>query len=62
MRILIFVGVAALGLAACSGPTLNGQNDTAQAFPGVPHTIYPTGPYDNTGRGPQSTGLNGGGG
>jgi hypothetical protein len=48
MRNLILIGLAALGLAACSGPTLNGQSDTAQAFPGAPHVMQPTGPYDNT--------------
>lgn len=39
-----FAALVALGLAACSGPTLNGQSD----FPGEPHVSRPTGPYDNT--------------
>jgi ABC-type glycerol-3-phosphate transport system substrate-binding protein len=48
MKSLILVGIMALGLAACSGPTLNGQSDSAQLFPGEPHVTHPTGPYDNT--------------
>jgi hypothetical protein len=35
-----------LGLAACSGPTLNGPSDAAQIFPGG--IARPTAPYDNT--------------
>ena len=35
-----------LGLAGCSGPTLNGPSDAAQIFPGG--MTRPTGPYDNT--------------
>jgi hypothetical protein len=48
MRNLILIGAAALGLAACAGPTLNGQSDMARAFPGSPHVVRQTGPYDNT--------------
>jgi hypothetical protein len=48
MRNLILIAVTALGLAACAGPTLNGQSDVAQALPGEPHVMTPTGPYDNT--------------
>jgi hypothetical protein len=48
MRTLILVAVATLSLAACSGPTLNGQSDTAQLLPGEPHVVTPIGPYDNT--------------
>ena len=48
MRNLILIAATALGLAACSGPTLNGQSDVAQALPGQPHVMTPTGPYDNT--------------
>jgi hypothetical protein len=35
-----------IGLAACSGPTLNGPSDAAQIFPGG--MARPMGPYDNT--------------
>jgi hypothetical protein len=38
--------LTAVGLAACSGPTLNGRSDAAQVFPGG--TARPAGPYDNT--------------
>jgi hypothetical protein len=48
MRNLILIAVTALGLAACAGPTLNGQSDTAFTLPGEPHVVTPTGPYDNT--------------
>lgn len=48
MRRLILVALAAIGLAACSGPTMNGGSDVATAFPGEPHITHPTGPYDNT--------------
>ena len=48
MRSLILITLAALGLAACTGPTLNGSSDAAQLFPGAPHVTRPTGPYDNT--------------
>jgi hypothetical protein len=48
MKSLILVALTALTLAACSGPTINGQSDTAGLFPGAPHVTTPTGPYDNT--------------
>jgi hypothetical protein len=48
MKSLILITLAALGLAACTGPTLNGNSDAAQIFPGEPHVTHPTGPYDNT--------------
>ncbi len=48
MRNLILIAATALGLAACAGPTLNGQSDTAQFLPGEPHVVTPIGPYDNT--------------
>jgi hypothetical protein len=48
MNTLILAAVATLSLAACSGPTLNGQSDTAQLLPGEPHVVTPIGPYDNT--------------
>jgi hypothetical protein len=48
MKNLILAAVATLSLAACSGPTLNGQSDTAQFLPGEPHVVTPIGPYDNT--------------
>ena len=37
-----------LGLAACSGPTLNGRSDSVQLLPGEPSVGRPIGPYDNT--------------
>jgi hypothetical protein len=48
MKAMILVTFAALSLAACSGPTINGRSDTAQLLPGGPHVVTPTGPYDNT--------------
>jgi hypothetical protein len=48
MRNLILIAATALGLAACAGPTLNGQSDMAQTAPGQPHVMTPMGPYDNT--------------
>jgi hypothetical protein len=48
MKNLILIGAVALGLAACAGPTLNGQSDTSQAFPGSPHVARQAGPFDNT--------------
>jgi hypothetical protein len=48
MKTMILVTFAALSLAACSGPTVNGASDTAQLLPGEPHVVTPTGPYDNT--------------
>jgi hypothetical protein len=48
MKTMILAALAALSLAACSGPTINGASDTAQRLPGAPHVVTPTGPYDNT--------------
>jgi hypothetical protein len=48
MKTLILAAAATLSLAACSGPTLNGQSDTAQFLLGEPHVVTPIGPYDNT--------------
>ena len=48
MKTMILAALTVLSLAACSGPTINGQNDTAQLFSGEPHVVTPTGPYDNT--------------
>jgi hypothetical protein len=62
VRILVLVGLATLALSACTGPTINGSSEMSGASSAFPHTVYPTGPYDNTGRGPQETGLEGGGG
>ena len=36
MKTIILAAFAALSLAACSGPTINGQGDTAQLIPGEP--------------------------
>jgi hypothetical protein len=47
MKTLMLAAVAAVTLAACSGPTVNGGNETA-ALPGEPHVVMPVGPYDNT--------------
>ena len=48
MKTMMLAAFAALSLAACSGPTINGQSDTAHSLPGEPHVVTPTGPYDNT--------------
>jgi hypothetical protein len=48
MKTMILAALTVLSLAACSGPTINGQSDSAQLFPGEPHVTQPTGPYDNT--------------
>jgi len=55
MKILIRAAFAALSLATIA-PVAN-----AATF-GAPQTSYHSGPYDNTGRGPSETGLEGGGG
>jgi hypothetical protein len=49
-----------LGLAACSGPTLNGPSDAAQIFPGG--MARPMGPYDNTANSLGGRFVGGGGG
>jgi len=56
MKNLILAAFAALSLTAAIAPAAN-----AATF-GVPHNTYQSGPYDNTGRGPGQTGLEGGGG
>ena len=48
MKTMILAALTVLSLAACSGPTINGQSDTAQLVPGEPHVVTPMGPYDNT--------------
>jgi len=48
MKTLILIGLSAFGLAACSGPTLNGRGDTVQLLSGEPEVTYPMAPYDNT--------------
>jgi hypothetical protein len=56
MKTLILAAFAALSLTTAIAPAAN-------AFVrGVPHTAYHSGPYDNTGRGPGETGMEGGGG
>ncbi len=56
MKNLILAAFAALSLTAAIAPVANA------AIWGVPHSTYHSGPYDNTGRGPGQTGLEGGGG
>ena len=48
MKSMILAALTALTLAACSGPTINGENDTSLWLPDAPHLATPTGPYDNT--------------
>jgi hypothetical protein len=55
MKYLIRVAFAALSLATIA-PVAN-----AATF-GTPQRTHHQGPYDNTGHGPQETGLEGGGG
>jgi hypothetical protein len=55
MKILIRAAFAALSLATIA-PVANA------ATWGAPQAGFHSGPYDNTGRGPQQTGLEGGGG
>ena len=55
MKYLIRAAFFALSLATIT-PVAN-----AATF-GFPHNTYHSGPYDNTGRGPGETGLEGGGG
>ncbi|HET6306688.1 MAG TPA: hypothetical protein VFG12_05850 [Rhodopila sp.] len=59
MKPLILAALAAVTLAACSNPTLNGGSDTP-AIQGTPHAVYPTAPYDNTANSPLG-GYDGGG-
>jgi hypothetical protein len=56
MRNLVLAAIAALSLTAAVAPIANA------ALPGRAGTSYHTGPYDNTGNGPQETGQEGGGG
>lgn len=56
MRNMILAAFAALSVSAVIVPAAN-----AATF-GSPQTSYHQGPYDNTGHGPQETGLEGGGG
>jgi hypothetical protein len=56
MKNLILAAFAALSLTAAIAPAAN-------AFiGGLPHNAYHSGPYDNTGRGPGQSGMQGGGG
>ena len=56
MKNLILAAFAAVSLTAAIAPVAD-----AASF-GTPHATYRTGPYDNTGQGPQETGMEGGGG
>jgi hypothetical protein len=56
MRNLFLAAFAALSLTAAVVPA------ASAATWGVPHSTYHSGPYDNTGRSPGQTGLEGGGG
>jgi hypothetical protein len=56
MRNLFLAALAALSLTAAIAPLANA------ALPGRAGTGYHSGPYDNTGHGPQETGQEGGGG
>jgi hypothetical protein len=60
LKSLILMTVAAVCLAACAGPALNGSNDTVSALPGEPHISHPTGPYDNTANSPKGSYMGGG--
>jgi hypothetical protein len=56
MRNVVLAAFAALSLTVAIAPA-------AHAFTrGSPHNTYHSGPYDNTGRGPDETGIEGGGG
>jgi len=48
MKTIILTALTALSLAACSGPTIGGQNDTSLWFPNAPHMMTSAGPYDTT--------------
>jgi hypothetical protein len=48
MKSMILATLTVLSLAACSGPTVNGPNGTAEFLSGEPHVVTPTGPYNNT--------------
>ena len=56
MKTMILAAFAALSLTAAIAPAAS-----AATF-GFPQNTYHSGPYDNTGRGPQESGLEGGGG
>jgi hypothetical protein len=56
MKNLFLAAFAVLSLGVAMAPA-------AHAFTsGFPHTTYHSGPYDDTGKGPGETGLEGGGG
>ncbi len=55
MKTLILAAFAALSLTTAIAPAAN-------AYTGLPHNAYHSGPYDNTGHGPGETGMEGGGG
>ncbi len=56
MKNFVLAAFAALSLTVAVAPVANA------ALFGSPHTTYHSGPYDNTGHGPNETGLEGGGG
>jgi hypothetical protein len=56
MKNMILAAFAALSLTAAIAPVAS-----AATF-GMSQSTYHSGPYDNTGHGPQETGLEGGGG
>jgi hypothetical protein len=56
MKNMILAAFTALSLTAAIAPVAS-----AATF-GTPQSTYHSGPYDNTGHGPQETGLEGGGG
>jgi len=56
MRVMIRAAFAALSLTAAIVPVANA------ASWGRPDSTHRQGPYDNTGHGPQETGMEGGGG
>ena len=56
ITVIMRVAFAALSLTAAIVPVANAANR------GRPETTHRQGPYDNTGKGPQQTGMEGGGG
>ncbi len=56
MKTLILAAFAALSLTAAIAPAANA------AWTARPHNTYHSGPYDDTGKGPGETGMEGGGG
>jgi hypothetical protein len=56
MKNLILAAFAALSLTAAIAPL------ASAATSGFPSSTHHSGPYDNTGKGPSETGMEGGGG